>query len=519
MDAIRIENLRCLADTDFVELKPITVLLGENSSGKSTFLRTFPLLRQSVESQTQGPLLWYGRFVDFGSFDDALNKAAEKREMSFHFKFRLLKNPANLSTPISPMIYRGLRIYLENLEIAITLKIAENSKQAVPHTEECSLAFAENRIKIKFDSEQKVTGLFVNSNDFSEFTDIFYCSPSAGLIPYLREIPVKLRDDNNSFRELLFAEVEKQVPRNISKDKIRKMAYSFGIGTSKSMLQDMQENLDTTDIWKKCALKWTVDSKDFKTIRDLIIGSKMVELLLFSDAYMRDFVINSHYIAPLRATAERYYRLQNLAVNEVDFQGQNLAMFLRNLTDTERKRFSEWTEKYFGFAVQTQLDGGHISIELKEVGSDEAFNLADIGFGFSQILPILTQLWLLSNTRPQIDILWRQPVPPIFAIEQPELHLHPRLQARLADAFLGAIKAAKDAGIELKLIIETHSETMINRFGHRVANGDIDPQDINVVLFEKKRANAPAQVRFGEYDSDGFLTNWPFGFFEPDEVK
>jgi predicted ATPase len=46
MDSIRIQNLRCLSDTGFIQIKPITVLLGQNSSGKSTFLRVLPLLKQ-----------------------------------------------------------------------------------------------------------------------------------------------------------------------------------------------------------------------------------------------------------------------------------------------------------------------------------------------------------------------------------------------------------------------------------------------------------------------------------------
>ena len=48
---IRIENLRSLKDTGFVELRPLTLLLGANSSGKSTFLRSFPLFTQSVNKK------------------------------------------------------------------------------------------------------------------------------------------------------------------------------------------------------------------------------------------------------------------------------------------------------------------------------------------------------------------------------------------------------------------------------------------------------------------------------------
>ncbi len=82
-----VKNLRCLTDTGIVLIKPITLLVGRNSSGKSTFLRAFPLLRQSVETPRQSPLLWYDpRYVDFGSFEDAVNYRAEKKKgITFSF--------------------------------------------------------------------------------------------------------------------------------------------------------------------------------------------------------------------------------------------------------------------------------------------------------------------------------------------------------------------------------------------------------------------------------------------------
>ena len=67
MDSIRVERLRCLAYTGDIKIKPLTILLGQNSSGKSSFLRVFPLLKQSIESRTSGPILWSGRLVDFGN--------------------------------------------------------------------------------------------------------------------------------------------------------------------------------------------------------------------------------------------------------------------------------------------------------------------------------------------------------------------------------------------------------------------------------------------------------------------
>ncbi len=515
MDSIRIENLRNLADTGFIELKPITLLLGRNSSGKSTFLRTFPLLRQSVESGTTGPILWYGRFVDFGSFQEALNKNAKEQEIAFHFQFHVA------SESWAPFRLHGLSL-LEDLDIVVTLKIARGTRSN--YTKECVLTFAGHFIRIVFDKGGKVTEFFVNSRDLSEIGSRFQGvqgyqgMPDTLLIPYLSGWNREMHSRGSSFLGSLLSEIQKQVHKNTSRKTISNLAMSFGFGSSDKMLQAMQNSNPATAFWKKQASRWTTDSRDFQLIRDLLLAHKVIKMLPLIDEHIATFARNSNYIEPLRTTAERYYRLQNLAIDEVDSQGQNLAMFLSNLSSSARKRFSEWTEQYFDFATQVHKGGGHISIRMKESGSVKEFNLADMGFGFSQILPILTQLWVLVYHRHREYISRLGLVPTTFAVEQPELHLHPSLQARLADAFLDAIKAAKNLGIELKLIIETHSETMVNRFGHRVANQDIAPEEINIVLFERKGPNVSAQVRVGEYDRDGFLTNWPFGFFEPDEV-
>lgn len=89
MDKIKINNVRSLKDTGFISLSPITVLVGENSSGKSTFLRMFPLLKQSIMKKTNGPILWAGDvddYVDFGSFEETItNDNSSSISLTFSF--------------------------------------------------------------------------------------------------------------------------------------------------------------------------------------------------------------------------------------------------------------------------------------------------------------------------------------------------------------------------------------------------------------------------------------------------
>lgn len=523
MRAIRIRNLRSLADTGFIDLKPITLLLGQNSSGKSTFLRSFPLLRQSIESRTTGPILWFGRFVDFGSFQEAVLKSSSESEMSFHFRF-------NMSDKIVHPIYREAFVskigVSQGLEVELTLCIMGDQKQETSWASGCLIRFEkEHEIEIRYEKDSRVTIFKVNGRDFSELSNRLHSIiMRSGLIPTFVDRSSEDRGKSSLyfshggiFFNVLFDHIRNLVHKNTRDETVLALAQSLRIGSSIEMLQNMQSTPRSTPTWEEIAANWTTEHPSFHDIRDLVIANAVPSLLSSCDDYLSVFATNNRYIAPVRATAERYYRLQDLAVDEVDFQGQNLPMFLRNLTQSELRRFSEWTERSFGFSVEVVGSGGHISLKLRERGSNNNFNLADKGFGFSQILPILTQLWAIGyqrGRRPRASSS-RRDIPVTFSIEQPELHLHPYLQSQLIDAFIASVDAARDIGVDLRLLLETHSETIVNRIGNRVYSRAIDKSQVNVVLFEKKGVDDPTSIQTSTYDDKGYLVNWPFGFFEP----
>lgn len=150
--------------------------------------------------------------------------------------------------------------------------------------------------------------------------------------------------------------------------------------------------------------------------------------------------------------------------------------------------------------------------------SDKKINLSDTGFGYSQILPIITQLWELSSRKIEIEQFGiEQHIPLVIAIEQPELHLHPAMQAKLAEAFIAAIELARENGYNLQLILETHSETIINYFGRAIERKLLKPEDIDIALFERDPYTSYTTVKKSAYDSFGFLQDWPIGFFAPKE--
>ena len=130
---------------------------------------------------------------------------------------------------------------------------------------------------------------------------------------------------------------------------------------------------------------------------------------------------------------------------------------------------------------------------------------SDVGLGVSQVLPLLVQG--LADTGISKGI---RPRNRIRCVEQPELHLHPRLQANLADFFIDTTK--RNSG--LRWILETHSESLILRIQRRIREQKLKPEDvsINYVNSIKGGFSVVSELRL---DVEGdFIDEWPNGFFE-----
>lgn len=516
MDSIRIQNLRCLKDTKKVKISPLTMLVGQNSSGKSSFLRVFPLLRQSVETRTTGPILWYGRFVDFGGFSEAVTKSSSEQEIAFQFKFKY----PNISNKIDSRHRRKIPFINDNPIVNVTLVVSSDSKQGKTRAKRVEAKIAGQVISLSFDSDGKVASFKVNDLDVLKISSGYWYVQSGHFIPWIYQPELADQDivainRKNELYEYLIRQVKNIAHHKTSDESIRYIATTLGLGSTSAMLSNFANNRYAGETWAKKIKTFDKDSSSFKALREAVIAYWALEIIKGCDQYICEFANNVKYIGPVRATAERYYRMQDLAVDEIDFQGRNIAMFFHNLSEHERKSFAEWTREYFGFSPYVQTTTGHFSIKLKNVEGGTDYNLADMGFGFSQILPIIVQLWVLTSRKQRRT---RSVAPTVFAIEQPELHLHPKMQAQIADSFLAAINAAKRIGVDIRIIIENHSDIIINRVGHRVANQDIKKEDINVVVFNKSLEDDHTYVSTSSYDEQGFLDKWPSGFFDPEII-
>lgn len=103
----------------------------------------------------------------------------------------------------------------------------------------------------------------------------------------------------------------------------------------------------------------------------------------------------------------------------------------------------------------------------------------------------------------------------MLALEQPELHLHPAHQARLARLFVGAVKQNRQQGDRSCLVIETHSEAVVNGLGALVREKEIDADDIQILFFDQDPETRETEITVAGYEPTGALKNWPFGFLAP----
>lgn len=195
------------------------------------------------------------------------------------------------------------------------------------------------------------------------------------------------------------------------------------------------------------------------------------------------------HIGPLRDQPSRAYQLNQVGVRAVG----NTVDVLQ--TSKTAKQTIDKSLRELGMASSVtlaKLAPGYVAITLADAKTGRKDNLADVGFGVSQVLPILAALATIQEGS-------------TILIEQPELHLHPEAQGRLADVLLNIGKERN-----LTLVIETHSEHILLRLQRRVAEHKV-PDDYVTTYFVDD-----GQVVKGEIDKFGGLQPgvMPKGFFE-----
>ena len=126
---------------------------------------------------------------------------------------------------------------------------------------------------------------------------------------------------------------------------------------------------------------------------------------------------------------------------------------------------------------------------------NELVNIADVGFGVSQVLPVLVAVLVADENQ-------------LVFIEQPELHLHPKAQYALAGFLADSAKRGA------RLVVETHSALLLLHIRTLIANGFVDPEVVRLHWFSRIPEDGRTVVSSGEMDKSGAFGDWPEDFGE-----
>ncbi|EKD34139.1 MAG: hypothetical protein ACD_75C02452G0002 [uncultured bacterium] len=265
--------------------------------------------------------------------------------------------------------------------------------------------------------------------------------------------------------------------------------------------------------------KWPMeDPEKFYRLSDNSLARYQNAGFLMDFALATEKVLDHfYYVGPLRDHPKRTYLWSGDTPEDVGLKGEfAIAALLaaeaqkRQLNRGTRMRLQMFSEFIAGwlkdlgiihdFKVKPVAPGRkEYEVLVKTQPGASEVKIADVGFGVSQVLPVLVEAFYC----PPHSTVW---------IEQPEIHLHPQVQAEITDVFISAIKARENGkNRNVQFIIESHSEHFINRLQRRIAEGVISHEDVAVYFCKRKGSSVelePLQLNlFGD------IENWPENFF------
>ncbi len=218
-----------------------------------------------------------------------------------------------------------------------------------------------------------------------------------------------------------------------------------------------------------------------------------------------------HYLGPLREHPRREYHWAGSSPGDVGQRGERTVdailaatrdRMTRSLGYRRKKRsFQEMIAHWLHtlgliheFRLEEISQGTNLyQAIVKTTGSSTPTALTDVGFGVSQVLPALVLLYYV-------------PEGSTVLMEQPEIHLHPAVQAGLADVMLNVAEVRN-----IQIVVESHSEHLMRRLQRRVAEDEVSSEDVKLYFVStdkgRARANDLALNEWGE------IENWPHNFF------
>jgi hypothetical protein len=544
LHSLVLNNFRCFAQPTDVPCAPITVMFGKNSAGKSSIISSLLLLKQSIAAgddegllrprTERGPAdlgsmreIMYGHDVD-RSLEIVLRCSFDRRRPSTEQPYLFPHRPSHGVSVASEQYTYGWKFQLAKptRELILDSLHVAQSDQFSAVFRQASVSAGEERLQCLRTSPDDLT----IADSLVEHASHTLRSNADGLRARLfnAEVPMehlgrlsyrlrRMMDDSGPMRGEAIG-----ILRELETGESRLNDFDF---CRQVYLKDqartgfLSEGLFPTDRTYQQFFPRLYDLLEWRTLgskRDGMRSLRPSETSLFdivpaasqAARCIRNTLASLVPIGPLRERPSRLYMFSGSTPGDVGYDGRRVPDLL--FRDPELlHEANEWLQKLevpYRIEPQSLLPAGSdpeaattgvYELRLRDVENPTGplVSMSDVGFGVSQILPIIAQI-LLSREN-------------LITVEQPELHVHPGLQAKLADLFIAGIKPP----YRHQFLIETHSEHFALRLQKRLGEKQfLQPEHVSF-LFVRRTGDGSEVLHIPLDEAGNLVKRPPGGFF------
>ncbi|MGR3914867.1 MAG: AAA family ATPase [Gammaproteobacteria bacterium] len=419
---ITLKDVRCFGGRQEFNIRPLTFLVGENSTGKSTVLGCMQALGDFVAMRRM-PFFNRPAFdlnadpYKMGAFADIVRNVGDQAKKIRSFEL-------------------GFKLQIDSITLHLRTTLVERESGSEP-----SVA----RIEIEFDE-----GLVI--------CEVVERSGSRRFFGRVEFVEMKEKSEGNTKPTYL-----------MKTSAVEDLLMAFWVFDAPRHFWPEPSQNDKTRIIEKLEMfAEKINSRSDQDISD----DEITDISRFFPPYVGTRFAS---FAPVRAKPERLYSPDT---DKGEPDGSSIPMTLINLYRKDAKRWKTIRKALVKFGKSSGLFtninmkplgksvNNPFQIQLQIESGGPKVNIADVGYGISQILPVLVRVFTAQRET-------------TFLVQQPEVHLHPKGQAELCSLFVDVAKQIKHS-----FVVETHSDYMVNRARIEIMKGKISPDDVSLIYLE-----------------------------------
>lgn len=510
LSGVSAKNFKSLEDLDNIDINKINLIYGQNSAGKSSLIQS--MLVSKRNDKTLGYMFdelipnlnFLGNTFDVGGFEHCVKDHDLTKDLGIGSK---ISNSSgghqSINFSFNKEKLKSLTILFEDSNLdASEVKLVEKKPTV---TKRLKVSFSgkltfRNISKNGSEAKKIMEKMGADRGEKHRFKEDEYYLLKCLNPKILIEISPKNKKSNRKEIFLKYQSLYLSIPSNTKvmpyvPRLLQDYMILYGVQNKKVFSGDNLSAYSSSLVRIGEKIERNAKLKLRKDANLDLLSSAIVHAFVFQSR------INLTHIPPIRGIPGRGSIQNNrIADPAVKYMDDIFSRDQGKLYTTEIKKINADLQKLgmnymVGTSEYFQLGRKQKALVLREYGGNIDLGFADVGKGVSQVLPIL-----VASAIEEYEII---------LIEQPEIHLHPKLQADV-------IEVISDSAIKRnnRFIIETHSENLLLRLQKKVRKNELEPNDINIYYFEKLKNNKINLVNIKILEDGSLSNDFPEGFFD-----